>query len=208
MDPDSLLRSTAAQLLQPSIVGPLQLPFVAPHRSSTVGSHHLLAVAPLQLSTGELAAVVVFGVLSLGGGAALCIDAIRRIRFRRRATTVFERVDAIVVDAAVHEPVTGGAEAVPHVEYEYTVDGETHASRSIWPTRSRSPERVDRSVARRIVEDHPVGAEVIARYDPEDTSTAFLVEHADTTGERIELAVGMVLLGGFAAVVAVVAGLV
>lgn len=180
----------------------------APLQLSTATSFQLSTVPPLQLSTGELVAVVVFGVLSLGGGIALLYDALRRIRFRRRATSTFERVDATVVDAAVHEPTTGGREAVPHVEYEYSVAGETYTGRSIWPTRSRSPDSVDHSVARRIVEDHPAGAEIIARYDPEDPSTVFLLDHVDTTGERIELAVGVLLLGGSVALVAVVAGIV
>lgn len=166
------------------------------------------AVAPLQLSTGELAAVVVFGVLSLGGGTALVVDALRSIRYRRRARSTFERVDATVVDAAVHEPATGGGQAVPHVEYEYTVDGVTYTSRSLWPTRAASPERVDRSSARRIVEDYPAGADVIARYDPVDPERVYLVEQFDTTGERIELAVGALLLTGFAGLVAVVTGIV
>lgn len=165
-------------------------------------------VAALALSTGEVAAIVVFGVLALGGGLALVVDALRHIRFRRRATSTFERVDATVVDAAVHEPVTGGDEAVPHVEYEYAVDGETYTSRSIWPTVADSPDRVDRAVARRIVEDYPAGAEVIARYDPASPATAYLVDQADPTGERIELAVGTFLLAGFVALVAVVVGVV
>lgn len=166
----------------------------------------MAAAAPLQLSTGELAAVVVFGVLSLGGGTALLVDAARRIRYRRRARTAFERVDATVVDAAVHEPATGGGRAIPHVEYEYAVDGETYASRSIWPTRSTSPDRVDQVVARRIVEDYPAGAEVIAHYDPDEPERVYLVEQFDATGERIELAVGMALLAGFVGLLAVVAG--
>lgn len=162
----------------------------------------------IQVTGGELAALVVFGVLSLGVGTGLLYDAARRVQFRRRARSEFERADARIVDSAVHEPATGGPEAVPHVEYEYAVDGETYTSRSLWPTRSESPDRIDRSVARRVVEDHSVDAEVIARYDPDDPATSYLLEQFDRTGERIELVVGTALLLAFVALTAVVAFLV
>lgn len=161
-----------------------------------------------QLSTGELGTAVIFGVLTLGGGLALLFDALRRRRYRRRARSTFERVDATVVDSALHEPATGGGRAVPNVEYEYTVGDETYASRSLWPTRSGRPDRVDRSVARRIVEDYPVGAEVIARYDPADPERVYLVDQFDATGERIEFAVAGLLLLGFVGLVAVLVGVV
>ena len=163
---------------------------------------------PLQLTLVEVGAAAVFGVLSLGAGAALLYDAARRIRFRRRARDEFVRVDATVVDSAVHEPATGGPEAVPNVEYEYAVDGETYTSRSIWPTRSRSPDRVDRQVARRIVEDYPVDAEVIARYDPADPETVYLIDQFDRTGERVELVVGSALVVGFLGLVVLLVGIV
>lgn len=149
------------------------------------------------LSTVEVAAAVVFGVLALGVGAGLVYDAVRSMRFRDRAETTFERVDATVVDAAVHEPADGGRRAIPHVEYEYAVDGETYTSRSLWPNRSPSPDEVDRPVAQRVVEDHPVDREVIAHYDPADPATAYLLEEFDRTGERFELLAGVVLLLSF-----------
>lgn len=158
------------------------------------------------LPTVRVAAGVVLGVLALGFGGALVYDAVVSMRFRERAREEFERVDATVVDAAVHEPTTGGGKPVPHVEYEYTVDGETYVSRSLWPTRSRSPDGVDRATARRVVEDHPVDAEVIARYDPEDPSRAYLLEEFDRTGERIELAGGTLLVLTALALAVVVAG--
>lgn len=164
--------------------------------------------AALQLSTGELAAAVLFGVLTLGGGAALLVDAIRRIRYQRRARSAFERVDATVVDSALREPAPGEGRAVPHVEYEYTVGCETYTSRSLWPTRSDRPDRVDRSVARRLVEDYPSGSDVIARYDPADPERVYLVDQFDPTGERVELAVAGLLLLGFVGLVAVLAGIV
>lgn len=164
----------------------------------------MASFAPLQPSTGELAAVVVGGVLCFGGGAALLLDGLRRVRYRRRARSAFERIDATVVDAAVHQPAAGGREAIPHVEYEYTVPGETHTGRSIWPTRARSPDRVDRSVARRIVEDYSEGDEVIASYDPANPEQVYLVDQFEATGERIELVVGSLLLVGFVLLVALV----
>jgi hypothetical protein len=164
-------------------------------------------MAPLEgLSSLQVAAVVLTGVLTFGGAAGLLFDAARRVRFRRRARESFERVDATVVDSAVHEPALGGTEAVPHVEYEYEVDGERYVSRSLWPTRPRSPGTVEHRVARRIVEDHPVDAEVIARYDPADPGRAYLLEQFDGTGERVELVVGVALLFGFVALLVVVAG--
>jgi hypothetical protein len=167
-----------------------------------------MAGTPLALSTVEVGAVAVFGVLALGLGGGLVYDAVRSMRFRQRARTEFERVDATVVDSAVHEPAGGGRKAVPHVEYEYTVDGEPYTSRSLWPTRSPSPDSVDRSVARRIVEDHRDGAESLAHYDPEDPATAYKLEQFDRTGDRIELSVGAALLLGFLGLVVVLAVLV
>lgn len=154
-------------------------------------------------SSVEVAVVAVIGILALGLGAGLVYDAVRAIRFRQRAATDFERVDATVVDSAVHEPATGGPEAIPHVEYEYVVDGETYTSRSLWPTRSLSPDAVDRRVARRVVEDHPVAGEVIAHYDPDDPATVYLLEEFDQTGDRLELLAGVVLLAVFLAIVVV-----
>lgn len=162
----------------------------------------------LPLSTIQVAAAVFIGVLSLGAGTALVVDAVRTIRFRRRAREEFVRVDATVVDSAVHEPATAGpdAQSVPHVEYQYVVDDETYRSRSLWPTAAESPDRVPHGVARRIVEDHPVEAEVIARYDPDDPTTAYLLDQFDDTGERIELTVGALLIATFLALVTVVVG--
>jgi hypothetical protein len=151
-------------------------------------------MAPVVPPAATLALVAVFVVVSSGAAVGLLVDAGRRIRFQRRARQEFEHVDATVVDAALHEPAGGGDHAVPHVEYEYNVDGEWYTSRSLWPTRSPSPDPVDRELARRVVEDHRSALAVIAHYDPEDPSTAYLLEEFGHTGERLELAVGVLLL--------------
>jgi hypothetical protein len=154
----------------------------------------------------QVAVAVALGVVCAGVGLALVFDAARRILFQRRARRSFERVDAVVADAALHEPADGGPHAIPHVEYEYDVDGESYTSRRLWPTRTLSPDPVDREVALRVVEDHQAGAQVVAYYDPEEPSTAFLLPEFDHTGERRELAVGLAMLVVAAVGVALLVG--
>lgn len=67
----------------------------------------------------------------------------------------------------------------PEIEYEYTVDGETYTSDSVWPGEDLSG--TDEEKRRAVVDRYPEGETVEAYYDPEDPAVAFLENESRST---------------------------
>jgi hypothetical protein len=110
----------------------------------------------------------------------------------------FVPVEATVLrsDLRVEEEVDRGSKTTtyfPEVEYDYTVDGDTYTSDSVYPGRVGGTS--NRSDNQSVVDDHPPGAEVEAYYHPEDPSRSFLVDKSSTRAALFGILAGLGLAG-------------
>lgn len=113
-----------------------------------------------------------------------------------RQAATFQPTEATVVSSVVVDPEYTAPEAAPDLDqpditYEYTVDGETYQSSSVFP--GIDAMGVGTPPAEDVVASHPEGATVTAYYDPDDPSRAFLVKTTYPVGWSIPIAFGLLL---------------
>lgn len=103
------------------------------------------------------------------GGAGYGVWTIRQ---QHHMITSARPIRAKVVEHETEDLKGGGFVAkVPLVKYEYTVDQKPYTSHTVTPAEMMLPN----TWAESVFEQFPIGAEVEARYDPNDPGRAFLV---------------------------------
>lgn len=95
----------------------------------------------------------------------------------------FERIEAEVLHSELRSQTEtdSGARSTtyfPEIRYEYTVDGETFTSESVYPTQLGGTS--NHSKMQSLVDSHPVGERVEAYYHPENPDRSFLVDESST----------------------------
>lgn len=159
-----------------------------------------------------LAGILVFGALVFGlvatdlppgalfmssflvmGLLALALSLRTLVRSLQRSQ--FEPVEATVQHSEVRTQTETGTGPqtttyIPKITYEYTVDGQTYESDSVYPVMGGSN---NAEKQQSVVEDHPAGATVEAFYHPEDHSRSYLVENSSTPQAVVGILVGLVL---------------
>ena len=116
---------------------------------------------------------LVLGVLLFGGLVAVFDGFIvRQSRLEQTARDTWDEVPATVVKSrVVNRRGRDGNSYMPYVRYAYEVDGvEFESSRYAFGEHLHW----NRSFARRVVAEHPVGSSVTVRVDPEDLDSAVL----------------------------------
>jgi hypothetical protein len=120
-----------------------------------------------------------FGLAAVVIGGLFVYNAARTYRASERRSE-YEPVEARVLASEIETDVSPGdnpsenmARYIPDVEYEYTVDGETHVNDNLYPGPVTSGSHTE-DETRAIVDRYPEGETVEAFYDPEDPADAFL----------------------------------
>ncbi len=146
-------------------------------------------------------AFAVFALPFLGLGIYMIRTGVRKGRISSRRDE-FEPVRARVRSSELrkHTSTSGGGGVwwAPEIEYQYSVDGETYTSDSVWPGEDMSG--TDRERREEIVDEYSEGEVVEAYYDPADPSVAFL-ENESRGGASV-----LLVVMGASATVAGVAG--
>ncbi|MFC3957308.1 DUF3592 domain-containing protein [Halovivax cerinus] len=121
---------------------------------------------------------VVFGILLIVAGAALFVS-------DQQATWGAESVEATVLTSEVYDAEPGDApndrtddEYRPRVEYEYSYGGQVYTSDTLCPGAGSGcvPEGNTPEPATHFLENYAEGETVTAYVQPDDPSTAYLVE--------------------------------
>lgn len=124
---------------------------------------------------------IVMGPFVLVGALGLYLSVGKLRRSRQRDEFVPVEATVLRSDLRVEEEIDRGSKTTtyfPEVEYEYTVDGETYTSDSVYPGRLGGTS--NRSDNQSVVDNHPAGAQVEAHYHPDDPSRSFLVDKSST----------------------------
>lgn len=116
--------------------------------------------------------LVVVGLLTIVAGIGGAGYGVWTIWQQHHVITSARPVKARVTEHQAEDLKAGGFKAkVPLVKYEYTVDQKIYASQTVTPAEMMLPNTWAESVFKQF----PIGAEVEARYDPNDPGIAFLV---------------------------------
>lgn len=153
-----------------------------------VGTVSAYVLTDLPPSTIIMAPFVLTGVIILSLSARKLQRSLQR--------SEFEPVQAKVLQSELRSQTEtdSGARATtyfPEIEYEYTVDGETYTSDSVYPGRLGGTS--NRSENQAIVADHSVGDRVEAYYHPEDPTRSFLVDKSSTKQAVLGILASIVL---------------
>jgi hypothetical protein len=153
-----------------------------------VGAGLAYVLADLPPSTIITAPFVLIGVIGLYLSARKLQRSLQR--------SEFEPVQAEVLHSELRSQTEtdSGARTTtyfPDIEYEYTVDGETYTSDSVYPGRLGGTS--DRSANQSIVDDHSAGDRIEAYYHPEDPARSFLVDKSSTKQAVLGILAGIVL---------------
>ncbi len=146
-------------------------------------------------------AFAVFALPFVLMGLYLLYIGVRKWRISGRRTE-FEPVRARILSSDLRKSTggrSGGVKWVPEIEYEFTVDGETYTSDSVWPGGDLAGTDEDHRQA--IVDRYPEGEVVEAFYDPRDPSVSFLENESRGVASILLIVFGVgFVLAGLAAV--------
>lgn len=132
--------------------------------------------------------VAVVGLFFAGIGAWLLRSAIEKYRSAARHDEFVPTEAEILTSDLTASTGTqgGGKHYVPEIEYEYTVEGTTYTSDSVYPGTDFDIQA--KSVADSLMEAYPAGSVVEAYYDPDDPTSAFLETRSEGTKAVLSLA--------------------
>ena len=117
-----------------------------------------------QFSVGEM-----FFATAAAAMVAVVVAYAVRLKIGREA---WPAVKGFIVCSQLRREIHGGYVWTAYVEYEYTVGTKRYLSRDLGALRITSS--TSRNVVRSLLEEYPVGLEVIVRYNPRRPSEAFL----------------------------------
>jgi hypothetical protein len=134
------------------------------------------------------------GLIVAGIGGIFLYNAVETFRASGRKSA-YEPVEAEVLDSTLDTDSNMDdttSTYIPRIEYEYTVDGETHVSDNLYPGPVTAGSNA-RDEQQQIVDRSPEGETVEAFYDPEDPADAFLESESQ---KRQAISLGVLGIAG------------